>query len=255
MLSHDYKTRFSNRVSDYVKYRPHYPPAVLDLLHRTIALQAGWVVADIGSGTGISAELFLEFGCQVYAVEPNAEMRAAAESILGDRPGFHSVDASAEATTLPDASVDLVLAAQAWHWFDHAATVSEFRRIARPGCYFAAMWNQRLRDSSPFLKAYDEVLHRLGVDYQAISNKWEANVDNFSRIFGVPFRGLTAPNQQRFDFEGLKGRSLSSSYVPQVGQQRHDELLFALHELFDRYQQSGLVTFDYTTEIFVGQIG
>ena len=136
--------RFSNRVDDYVRYRPHYPPGVLDRLREGIALTPRTVIADVGSGTGISTELFLQNGNTVFAIEPNPEMRAAAERLLGGRPNFHSVRGTAEATTLPDGSVDCVVAAQAFHWFDPEKTRVEIpahpprRRLGRTAVEYAA---------------------------------------------------------------------------------------------------------------------
>src|SRR5579863_1256797 len=111
-------TRFSDRVEDYVKYRPHYPKKILSYLQDRYAFGPGWVVADIGSGTGISTELFLRFGNNVFAVEPNLEMRSKAEELLAAHPGFRSVEGTAEATGLPGSSIDLIVAGQAFHWFD-----------------------------------------------------------------------------------------------------------------------------------------
>ncbi len=128
----DAKTRFSSRVENYVRYRPAYPGGVLQCLERECGLTPAWRVADIGSGTGISSKLFLDYGCTVFAVEPNPDMRRAAERLLGSVPGFHSEDGSAEATGIPAGSVDLAIAAQAFHWFDPAGAREEFQRIVRP---------------------------------------------------------------------------------------------------------------------------
>src|SRR5215213_9046102 len=118
MSKSDPKSRFSSRVENYVKYRPTYPPHLLDLFARQFNFTRNWVVADIGSGTGISSKLFLDHGNTVFAIEPNRQMREAAESLLKGYPNFHSIDASAEATTMPDKSMDLIIAAQAFHWFN-----------------------------------------------------------------------------------------------------------------------------------------
>ena len=143
-MSSNSTTRFSDRVEDYVKYRPHYPVAVLTYLQATYSFSSSWVVADIGSGTGISTELFLAAGNRVDAVEPNREMRRKAEELLSGHPGFVSIDGTAEATGLPEASVDLIVAGQAFHWFEPVATRREFVRIARPGAVAALIWTQRI---------------------------------------------------------------------------------------------------------------
>src|SRR5437899_1233764 len=124
--------RFTDRVADYVRFRPHYPPAVFAELRDRLGLGAGSSVADVGSGTGISARPLLEMGCTVFAVEPNAAMRSAAEQWLGDFPRFQSIAGTAEATTLAEHSVDAVVAAQAFHWFDAASARREFQRILKP---------------------------------------------------------------------------------------------------------------------------
>src|SRR3954468_20199343 len=148
------EARFSNRVADYVRYRPSYPPAVLDMLRREAGLEPKAVIADVGSGTGISAGLFLREGCTVFAVEPNNEMRHAAETLLKDHTSFHSVSGTAEATTLTEHSVDFVVAAQAFHWFNPKPTRAEFTRILKPGGWVVLMWNERRLDTNPFLRDY-----------------------------------------------------------------------------------------------------
>ena len=148
----DSNTRFSDRVADYVRTRPGYPTAVLDILGTETGLNPATVVADVGAGTGLSAELFLRNGNTVFGVEPNREMREAAESLLAGYANFHSVAGSAESTTLPDASVDLIVAGQAFHWFDVPRARAEFRRILRPDGVVVLMWNTRRLDTTPFLR-------------------------------------------------------------------------------------------------------
>ena len=114
----DSTTRFSVRVPYYHQFRPRYPASMLDVLE-TYGLTPESVVADIGAGTGISSELFLSYGCTVYAIEPNVEMRAASERYYGEQPNFHAIGGGAEATTLAERSIDWVVAGQAFHWFDH----------------------------------------------------------------------------------------------------------------------------------------
>ncbi|HEX3358434.1 MAG TPA: class I SAM-dependent methyltransferase [Tepidisphaeraceae bacterium] len=251
----DSKARFSNRVDDYVKYRPDYPRQILTLLHDRIGFSPSWKVADVGSGTGIASRMFLENGNEVFSVEPNAQMRAAAEEFLSDQPRFHSINASAEATTLANASVDLVICAQAFHWFDKPATAREFKRILQPRGYVAVIWNIRLAQVDQFAIEYDALLTRWGTDYGHVAHRTPMSVDEFATIFGVPFERLTLPNEQSFTLEGLKGRVRSSSYTPTPGQPGHDELFAGVKELFDRHQQNGQVRFAYETEIFLGRLG
>src|ERR1700732_4152215 len=128
----DSKQRFSNRVADYVRYRPGYPAEVLTLLRTQCGLKSGHVIADIGSGTGFLSELFLKNGNRVYGIEPNEAMRQAGEEYLASYDGFASINGSAEATTLDDASIDFVSAGQAFHWFEPVVARHEFRRILKP---------------------------------------------------------------------------------------------------------------------------
>lgn len=252
MSRHASTERFSDRVADYVRYRPGYPPATLDLLRREIGLSAASVVADVGSGTGISAALFLAAGAEVYAVEPNDAMRAAAESLLAGQAKLHSVPGTAEATTLPDASVDVVAAAQAFHWFDRERARAEFARILRPAGHVVLLWNSRHVDATPFLRAYEALLKRFATDYEAVNHQ---NVDASAVArFYAPGSCVRAvlPNSQTFDFTGLRGRLLSSSYAPAAGDPRHEPMLAELRRLFDDHAVEGTVRFDYDTEIYYG---
>src|SRR5258708_34875832 len=144
--------RFSNRVQNYVKSRPGYPPEVLDLFKNELGLTAGSVIADIGSGTGISSRMFLENDNIVYGVEPNDAMRAAADRYLAGFHGFRSIKGTAENTGLPDDSVDFVIAAHAFHWFNQREAHREFARILKSSGYLALIWNERQLGTTPFLR-------------------------------------------------------------------------------------------------------
>lgn len=247
-------TRFSTRVDAYVKYRPGYPPGMYELFQRQIGIGPGSSVADVGSGTGISAEPLLRDGCTVYCVEPNADMRAAAERMLGSYPGFRSINGTGEQTTLPDRSVDLVFCAQAFHWFDHPRTASEFRRILRSSGSIAIVWNRRRTDTSPFLAEYDALLVRYGTDYTKVAHeKSSMKPGDFEQLFGVPFRHQTFSNAQHFDLDGLRGRVASSSYTPMPGESGHAELYAGLDDLFVRSAKEGLVAFEYETDVYFGK--
>jgi SAM-dependent methyltransferase len=248
--------RFSDRVADYVRYRPGYPEALLRALVEGAGLGSDSAVADVGSGTGISTELLLRTGCRVFAVEPNAEMRAAAEERLGGEPRFRSVAGTAEATGLPDGSVDLVAAGQAFHWFDRGRFRSECLRILRPppeGGRVALFWNARRTDSTPFLRAYEELLRRFGTDYERVDHLRLGPAD-FDPFFGGPYESRRFPNEQAFDFPGLRGRLLSSSYTPGPGHPDHEPMLEELRRLFDRHQEDGRVRFEYDTELHLGRL-
>ena len=243
--------RFSDRVENYIRYRPGYPEALLELLRTRAGLASGSITADIGSGTGISSALLLRAGGVVYAVEPNAAMRAAAERLLAGEPGFRSVNGSAAATTLSDNSVDLIVAAQAFHWFATAETRAEFTRILRPGGRIALLWNERLTDTTPFLRGYEALLLRFGTDYASIrhENITPAAVAAFSR---TEMEAHAFPNTQDFDWPGLSGRLLSCSYAPAPGHPSHEPMMAGLRALFDAHQQAGQVRFDYRTLVYLG---
>ncbi len=246
--------RFSSRVADYVRYRPDYPAALLPWLHGEMGVAAGARVADIGAGTGISSKTFLDAGHEVVAVEPNAAMRAAAVEWLGGNAKFSAVDGSAEATKLADAGVDLVSAAQAFHWFDQQAMKPEWRRILRPGGLVAVYWNSRKLVGTPFLEGYERLLNDYGLDYSSVSERY-GDDEHMRRWFGAGLRGMARfPHSQRLDFESLRGRLLSSSYAPQAGHPRHEPMLAALRELFDATERGGFVDFDYDTRIFAGEL-
>lgn len=249
--------RFSNRVADYVRHRPGYPPALLHWLRKEHGVTADWKVADIGAGTGISASMFLDAGHTVVAVEPNAAMRQAAQERLGRNRRFHAVDGRAEATGLDDASVDLVSVAQAFHWFDQEAVKPEWRRILRPHrggkpALAAVYWNVRRLTGTAFLEGYERLLLDYGMDYLSVSERYGDDA-RMCRWFGAGFAGMASfAHEQRLDLDTLRGRLLSSSYAPPPGHPRHAPMLAALEELFARTAVDGRVGFDYDTRIFVG---
>ncbi len=253
MTDRDPTERFTDRVELYVKHRPGYPPQVIELLRQECALAADRAVADVGSGTGISSRLFLDLGCKVFGVEPNAAMRAAAERYLSGYPSFVSVDARAEATSLGDRSVDFVVAGQAFHWFDAARSHAEFARILRPLGWVVLLWNARKLDATPFLRAYEALLLEFGTDYREVRH--ESAWERLDLIYG-PGRATRATfeNAQEVDYEGLEGRLLSSSYAPAAGDPRHLPMLAKLRELFDEHQRGGVVDLQYETTVFYGHL-
>jgi SAM-dependent methyltransferase len=251
----DATTRFDDRVDDYVRHRPGYPPALIDCLRRECGLGPGRVVADVGSGTGKLTELLLAAGARVHAVEPNAGMRGAAERLLGGIPGFRSVDGTAEATGLEPGSVDLATAAQAFHWFDQAAARTEFVRILKPGGSAALVWNERDDDASEFLRDYERCLYDFSVDYGAVDHRRTASRERIAAFFAPGgFCEAEFPNAQDLDLDGLRGRYLSCSYALPSGHARFDEVMAALSDLFARYQRGGRVRIDYRTRLYHGSL-
>jgi len=245
----DVRTRFSDRAEDYAKYRPGYPEAMFD----DLALVAGTVVADVGAGTGLSSEPFMNRGCVVWAVEPNDAMRQEAHRRLGGRPGYRAVAGSAEATGLSDASVDLVAAGQAFHWFDRSAARAEFVRILRPRGRAVVFWNVREVDGSPFLRDYEELLQAHATDYREVDHR-NIGADALAGFFGGSYVTRRYPNEQTFDFEGLAGRLRSSSYTPPPGHPGHRAMMERLTRLFRDHAEDGSVCLRYATEAHLGEL-
>ncbi len=249
----DSTQRFSNRVENYVRYRPGYPTDVVSVLQQETALGKDSVIADIGSGTGLSADLFLQNGNPVFAVEPNAAMRQAAEQRLQGNARFHSVNGTAEATTLPDGAVDYAIAAQAFHWFDPQRTRAEFSRILKPSGWVVLIWNARRSESTPFLRGYEALIRAYATDYTAIGHQNILPATLKAFFAGETFELRRLYNEQRFDFEGLKGRLLSSSYIPSEGHENFLEMVQDLRRLFDQYQENGSVQIEYDTKVYFGR--
>jgi len=245
--------RFSDRAEHYQRYRPGYPPAAVDVLARHCGLAYGAVVADVGSGTGILSEQLLERGARVIGIEPNDAMRAAAEARLGAEPRFRSVAATAEATTLADESVDLWVAAQAFHWFEAPRARLEALRVLRAGGSAALLWNERPPEPGAFFGEYEALLRQHAAEYTSIAAQ---RVDEASmrEFLGGTMQIARFPNQQTLDYAGLEGRLLSSSYAPAPGHPEHEPMLRGLRTLFDRYSREGAVIFPYETRVYYAQL-
>jgi ubiquinone/menaquinone biosynthesis C-methylase UbiE len=245
--------RFSNRVENYVKYRPSYPTKILQLFVDEMNLRKDSVVADIGAGTGISARLFLENGNQVFGVEPNEAMRKAAEEFLKDFSNFKSINGTAENTSLENRSVDFIVAAQAFHWFDETKTRKEFKRILKDDGFIVLMWNERQLDTTAFLKDYEGLLIEFGTDYETVRHE-NITKETLQDFFQTDFRQAIFQNSQTVDFDGLRGRMLSASYVPSAENPRFREMLKNLESLFAEYAENGKIDILYDTKVFYGQI-
>ena len=245
-------TRFSDRAELYALHRPGYPAGVMELLKQQAGLTPSAVVADIGSGTGISSRLFAPHVSLVYAIEPNAEMRAVAER---EEPlNVVSVDGTAEATGLVSKAVDCVVAATAFHWFNSGEARREFHRILKPSGLVVLMWNMRAREASPLVEAYEQLLRDFGTGYSPalMSDNWKAPAADF---FGAgKFEHRVLPNFQQFDLPGFRGRLLSASYAPLPGHPEHEPMMQRLDEIFARFQVDGLIRFEYETQIFWGRM-
>ena len=250
----DVTQRFSSRVENYIKYRPGYPNEVIETLRSECGLTSGSIIADVGSGTGILTEMFLRNGNTVYGIEPNRDMREAAERLLKDYPRFRSVAARAEETTLGDASVDFVTAGQAFHWFDREKTRGEFARVLKPQGWIALIWNERVTTTTQFLVAYEQLLKDYSTDYEQVDHR-RIDEDVIRDFFDSDdFRLKQFKNVQVFDYEGVKGRLLSSSYAPEEGRPNFEPMLAELESIFQTYQDEGKVVIEYVTQMYYGQL-
>lgn len=245
--------RFSDRAEDYVKYRPHYSPDVVSALRQACGLKPEHVIADVGCGPGMLAEIFLENGNRVIGVEPNREMRLAGEKYLAAYPNFRMVEGSAEDTTLAAASVDFVVAGQAFHWFRPRDARVEFGRILKPGGWAVLVWHDRDSQSTPFLHAYEAFVRQHSTDYDRVTHKL-INYATLQHFFGPQeMQRIQQHNRQSLDFDGLRGRLLSSSYIPKSGE-RYEAMIAALPQLFSTHAVDGHVVLEYETKIYYGHL-
>jgi ubiquinone/menaquinone biosynthesis C-methylase UbiE len=253
MLHTDPTLRFSDRVENYIRYRPGYPPQVLETLRNECGLTPASIVADIACGTGIFTRLLLANGNRVYGVEPNREMREAAERLLADYPNFTSLQGTAEATTLPHRSVDFATAAQAAHWFDLPKARQEFARILRPHGWAVLIWNERSTNASPFLRSYENLLQTYATDYEQVRHEY--TTDKIGDFFApTPYQQRTFDMRQEFDYSQLEGRLLSSSYAPMQDHPNYEPMRQELRRIFEENQQNDRVSMDYVTRLYYGQL-
>jgi ubiquinone/menaquinone biosynthesis C-methylase UbiE len=251
-LAKDSTTRFSNRVKDYVKWRPNYQQEIVKDLKNEYSLSTDKIVADIGSGTGISSELFLKDGYAVIGVEPNEAMRERSKELLSKYSNHTAVDGTAEQTTFGNESVDAIVAGQAFHWFDQGKTRVEFQRILKQDGVVVLLWNERLADTD-FAKEYDQFIVDHGKEYVKLDHR-NVNAEQIASFFNPGTCGLkTYKNQQVFNFDGLKGRLLSSSYMPTDADENYQPMLLALEQLFEKHNENGMVHIDYDTKVYIGR--
>jgi SAM-dependent methyltransferase len=238
--------RFGDRAEDYAAGRPSYPGRALDVLFAGIGDSAAVVAVDLGAGTGISSRLLAARGAQVIAVEPNASMRATAQPC----PGMRWIDAPAEATTLPNASADLVTSFQAFHWFAPDAALGEILRILRPGGRAAVVYNERNEDD-PFTHAYGEIVRRFSTDdTEPRRDRGRETFAAFPRWFDV--RIVDVPNEHRLDHRGLRARARSTSYLPHEGPAL-ERLDAELDRIFERFNTSDTVTMRMRTSVTLAE--
>jgi SAM-dependent methyltransferase len=258
MTGTDSTARFSGRVEAYLAGRPRYPADVVTHMERIGALPAlprRGVIADIGVGTGLSAEPFLAAGHRVIGIEPNAPMRAAGAEFLASYANFEVRDGTSDATGLADGAVDLVVAAQAFHWFDPRRFRVESLRILRPCGWAVLIWNDRDLTATPFLAGYEALLVEFGNEYQAIRYRHQG-----TDAIPVYFDGRVPTlaefrHQRRLDWSMLAALAGSASYLPAQGQPRHAELKAALRALFEAHAEGGTIEIRYTCRVHAAPLG
>lgn len=243
-------TRFSNRVENYVKYRPSYPEVIISFLEKNIGLQKDKRIVDIGSGTGLFSELFLKNGYPVIGVEPNNDMRKEGEKKLAHYPDFTSINHRAEETGLRSNSIDLITVAQAFHWMEPFATRKEFIRILKPGGHIVIAYNLRL-SHTPFLKAYEALKAKFGDDYHATKSVNDASIKLFYHPMKMKMEIFE--NMQSLDFDALKGQLLSSSYIPLPGHVTYNDMIADLVQLFVTHNKNGFVKMEYETKLYYNE--
>lgn len=246
----DPKHLFTDRAADYAKYRPSYPEALVQELS---PIGEGGTIVDVGSGTGIFSSQLTSLRATIIGVEPNSAMRAQAERALASHSNFRSVDGSAEALPFEDESVQLVTAAQAFHWFDLFKFKSECRRILqRPG-WVALVWNLRKAEDEGFFADYERILRACAPTYKA-SGHQSGTDEQFQDFFDGKYEKKTFPNPQFLFWEELLGRAKSASYFPREGDDTYESAVISLQAAFDRHKRGGRVDFDYTTELYLGTV-
>lgn len=246
--------RFSTRVEAYREFRPRYPVEIVDVLRRECGLTPEWVVADVAAGTGLLAEIFLDNGNRVIAVEPNGPMREACAELRGKYPKLECVDGTAEATGLADGAADLVTVGQAMHWFDLEKTRAEFARVLRPGGWCAVVYNHRRMGGDGFHDGYERLLVEYGGDYRAVQSKHMTEEKLAGFFAPSAMRSAVLPNYQDLTLEGLEGRVVSSSYMPQEGYAKYPAMMSAIAELFARYAKNGVVRMEYECVVGWGRL-
>jgi ubiquinone/menaquinone biosynthesis C-methylase UbiE len=254
----DNTQRFTGRAQDYDLYRQRYPAEeVLAHLRAWCGLEPDWLIADIGAGTGMLAEVFLENSNRVLAIEPNPDMRdqmhASFDRLGPCWPRIEVIDATAEATTLPDASIDMVAAGRAFHWFDKDRALAEFRRILKPAGWVALVSAGRTRlakdhaaADSEFreqLSAFERLLTEHGTDYTYVRSGYRVH-DNMQALFGPDAELLQAqlPGTQQLDWSAFHGNAMSLSVVPQPDHHNFETFQRGLRMHFDNYAEDSILT-------------
>jgi ubiquinone/menaquinone biosynthesis C-methylase UbiE len=244
--------RFSDRVDNYQKYRPSYTDETIDYIFNNFGLSNDSVIADIGSGTRIFTEKLLKRCKKVYAVEPNPEMRIAADKKLSPYKTYESINGTSENTTLDDKSLNGITVAQAFHWFNIEKTKEEFKRILKKDGYIFLIWNKRV-SNTPFLSTYEKILIENIPEYSVVTHN-NINEDIIKGFLTKDYSKASFSNNQVFDLKGVLGRLNSSSYTPKENTKEYGLIKVLISKAFTQYSENGFISFNYNTEIYSGKI-
>ena len=247
--------RFGDRVDDYVRSRPSYPPTAIDVLRDIVGLTPASSIADVGCGTGIFAAQLLMTGATIIGVEPNGPMREACTKLLAKNHRFRVLKGTAEVTGLNDSSVDLVTAAQAFHWFKESESRTEFRRILRPNGWVALIWNERKSKGSQFAQGYELILKECSPEYATVTHRNHPDQDILDWFHNPAAKVHVFEHATGLDLANFLGRAYSSSYVPAEGTPEREVITNRLTQLFRDHETEGSVSMEYEAKLFLGQLG
>jgi len=264
----DNTQRFTGRAEDYDRYRQRYPAAeILNRLRAWCGLEPNWLVADIGAGTGMLSEVFRESGNRVIAIEPNADMRERMHVLFAATPQLEILNATAEATTLSNASIDLVAAGRAFHWFDPQRALAEFRRILKPGGWVALVSQGRthqIADLAPAdrtpaytqqIAGFEQLLTERGTDYNRVRAGYRIH-DNIRGLFGpqAELHQAQVHGVQQLDWPAFRGHCMSLSVIHQPDHPNHEAFQRELRHYFDAHGSAGILTMPTTCYITVARL-
>lgn len=247
----DSTSLFTRLASAYASSRPTYPPEILALLSLHVPPPA--YAVDIAAGTGIFSQCLLQNGYNVTAVEPNPAMRSEIfHSAISQRVSI--VAGTAESTGLKEHSADLITIAQAFHWVDPEATRLEFKRIGKPSCLTAVVWNSRNFSNSSFMMQYKMLLEEFAPAYTSMKTHW-SNLDvRVKSFFLGKYKYVQASHILSVDEDQMIGNLLSLSYAPPEATPEHEIFINQAREIFSKHQKGGYVQFDLTTHLFTGNL-
>lgn len=247
--------RYSSKTDDYAKYRPNFPNEIVEFLYSNDFINSNSIIADIGSGTGRFTRLLLEKGNKVYGVERNDEMRAKAEQLLSQYSNFISIRGSAEETVLTDNTIDLITAAQAFHWFNKEKCLSEFKRIIKKNGKVLILWDDFLTNYNNFSIEYGKVLNKYRIVELGQMEKRFTRTEMISDFFrNNKYETLSFTHEIYQNFNSIKGGALSASFTPKPDEVNYKPFLLELQEVFEKFQSEGKVLTAFQTICYLGKI-